>query len=69
MISPSIDGDDSTPKSDQQESSASKFSSQFQWNVSQTGFENDDNYQLNRCDLDMAPNSRDYPTKKVCGTS
>ena len=41
-----------------------KFSSQFQWNVSQTGTENKENYQLKRCDLDITPNFHDYPTKK-----
>ena len=32
--------------------------------VSQTGIKNEEYYQLKRCDLDRAPNSHDYPTKK-----
>ena len=44
--------------------SACKFSSQFQWNVSHTGIESEDNYQLMRCDLDVTQNSHDYQTKK-----
>ena len=31
-------------------------------NVSQIGNENED-YQFKRCDLDITPNSHDYPTK------
>ena len=46
-----------------QEWSICKFSSQFRWNVSQRGIENEDCYQLNRCDLDITQNSHDYPTK------
>ena len=30
----------------------------------QTGIENEEYYQLKRCDLDITPNSYDYPTKK-----
>ena len=41
-----------------------KFSSQFQLNISQTGIENEDNYQLDRCDLDITANSHGYLTKK-----
>ena len=44
--------------------SVCKFSSQFQWNVSQAGIENEDYHQLKRCDLNITPNSHDYPTKK-----
>ena len=49
---------------DSQESSACKFSSQFQRNVGQIGIENEDNYQLNRYDVDIVPNSHDYPRNK-----
>ena len=34
------------------------------YNQSVRRIENEDNYQLKRCDLDIKPNSHDYPTKK-----
>ena len=48
---------------DLQEWPVCKFSSHFQWNVSQTGIGNEGYCQVKRCDLDITPNSHDYPTK------
>ena len=33
------------------------------FNVSQTGIENEDYYQLERCDPDVTPKSHDYPSR------
>ena len=49
---------------DSQDWSVRTFSSQFQWNISQTCIENEEYHQLKRCGLDITPNFYDYPTKK-----